>query len=297
MPHIIEKKKNSRTFLHSTEHIPQHVAFIMDGNRRYARRNGKETSWGHRRGMSAMENILHWTYLAKIKHITIYAFSTENFKRDPTEVENIFDLLEEMLYKISSDEKLLKKKIKIRMIGEAENLPEKTLKAFRDLEEKTAGNDQMYLNVALAYGGRSDITQAFRSIAVTAATATAATAAASIVAATGAAAADNTVVSNNYKNEDWISDEEISKYLFPFSDEIVPGVDFLIRTGDEHRTSNFLPWQANGNNAVVCYYQKYWPEFTFKDLFYLLRRYQKAVEDKQKDEIKRLKKIEAFLEQ
>lgn len=288
MPHIIEKKKNSRSFLHSVEYIPQHIAFIMDGNRRYARQNGKETSWGHRKGMSAMENILHWTYLAKIKHITIYAFSTENFKRDSAEVENIFELLEEMLYKISSDEKLLKKKIRIRMIGEAENLPEKTLKAFQDLEEKTAENDQMYLNVALAYGGRSDITQAFKNIA-----------------ADFSASAANTAVSEtaivtdlkNQKNREWISDDEISKYLFPFSDEIVPSVDFLIRTGDEHRTSNFLPWQANGNNAVVCYYRKYWPEFTFKDLFYLLRRYQKSTEERQKDEIKRLKKIEAFLEQ
>ncbi|MBZ3935633.1 polyprenyl diphosphate synthase [Methanimicrococcus blatticola] len=268
-----QKRKNSRTFLRSAEYIPEHIAFIMDGNRRYAHRKGKEANWGHTAGVSAVENLLHWTYLAKIKHITIYAFSTENFKRNPTEVESIFELLEKMLYKLSTDEKILSKKIRIRMIGETDNLPEKTLSAFKDLEEKTAGNDKMFLNVALAYGGRNDITQAFERIA------------------------EEAVLPENKEKPagDFLSDDEISKFLFPFSDEIVPGVDFLIRTGDERRTSNFLPWQANGNNAVVCYYNKFWPEFTFKDLFYTLRIYGRMEEDRRKDEERRQKKIDAFL--
>lgn len=266
-----DKNKNPRTFLRPVDHVPEHIAFIMDGNRRYAHRNGKEPTWGHTAGVIAVENILHWTYLAKIKHITIYAFSTENFKRNSDEVESIFELLEQMLHKLSTDEKVLNKKIKIRMIGETENLPEKTLKAFKDLEEKTAANDKMYLNVALAYGGRNDIAQAFERIA--------------------ADAAENT----EPPAADLLEDDKISGYLFPFSDEIVPGVDFLIRTGDEHRTSNFLPWQANGNNAVVCYYNKYWPEFTFKDLFYTLRIYRRAIEERRKDEARRMKKIGTFL--
>jgi tritrans,polycis-undecaprenyl-diphosphate synthase [geranylgeranyl-diphosphate specific] len=268
------KKTDSRTFLRSAKHAPQHIAFIMDGNRRYAQRKGKETVWGHTAGVTAVENLLHWTYLAKIKHITIYAFSTENFKRDPSEVESIFNLLEKMLYKLSNDEKILSKKIKIRMIGETDNLPEKTLKAFKDLEEKTAGNDKMYLNVALAYGGRNDITQAFEKIA------------------------ENAIHhpdQSKEKKEDFLSDDIISGYLFPFSDEIVPGVDFLIRTGDEHRTSNFLPWQANGSSAIFCCYDKFWPEFTFKDLFYTLRIYQRMTEERLRDEARRQKKVEAFL--
>ncbi|MDR2943922.1 MAG: di-trans,poly-cis-decaprenylcistransferase [Methanosarcinales archaeon] len=268
----INRKRESRAFLRSAEQIPEHIAFIMDGNRRYAHQKGKEADYGHAAGVSAVENMLHWTYLAKIKHITIYAFSTENFKRDPSEVENIFELLEKMLCKISADEKILKKKIRIRMIGETGSLPEKTLKTFKELEEKTAGNDKMFLNVALAYGGRGDITQAFERIA------------------------EDTVYNKEEKPAGGIlSDEELSKYLFPFSDEIVPGVDFLIRTGDERRTSNFLPWQANGNNAVVCYYSKFWPEFTFKDLFYTLRIYGRAIEERRKDEARRQKKIDAFL--
>lgn len=264
-------KFGSRTFLHSMKHVPQHIAFIMDGNRRYAYRKGKDAAWGHTAGVTAVENLLHWTYLAKIKHITIYAFSTENFKRDPLEVQSIFNLLEKMLYKLSTDEKILSKKIKIRMIGETTQLPKETLKAFKDLEEKTAGNSKMYLNVALAYGGRSDITQAFENIT------------------------KDALNHPDKPKADFLSDDEISGYLFPFSNEVVPSVDLLIRTGDDRRTSNFLPWQANGNNAIFCSYNKYWPEFTFKDLFYTLRIYQRMEEERLRNEARRLKKVEAFL--
>ncbi|MCL2863250.1 MAG: polyprenyl diphosphate synthase [Methanimicrococcus sp.] len=251
----------------------------MDGNRRFAQKNGKDAAWGHRMGTGAMESILHWTYLAKIKHITIYAFSTENFKRGRSEVESIFELLEQMLFKISNDEKILKKKINIRLIGETDMLPEKTIAAFKELEEKTSANDKMYLNVAAAYGGRNDIAQAFRKIAEK-------------------AVGDNgTDIENRECVNDFdITNDEISKYLFPYSDKIVPDVDFMIRTGEERRTSNFLPWQANGNNAVVYFYSKYWPEFTFKDLFYLLRKYQKIEEEIRVKELKRAEKINAFLE-
>lgn len=271
MKPAIVQKKNPRLFLRSGKDVPEHIAFIMDGNRRYAQKKGQMPAWGHTRGVAAVENLLHWAYLAKIKHITIYAFSTENFKRDPAEVEKIFELLENMLEKMAADEKVLQKKIRIRMIGETENLPEKTLRAFQRLEDKTAGNNRMSLNVALAYGGRSDITQAFERIAEAA-----------------AQMPEKPV-------ESFLNDEEISKYLFPFSDEIVPSVDFLIRTGEERRTSNFLPWQANGNGAVVCYYEKYWPEFTFKDLFYTLRIYRRVLEEQRREEAQRMKKINAFL--
>ena len=262
------RQKNSRSFLRLNENVPEHVAFIMDGNRRFAQKKGHETNFGHQMGMTAMENILHWTYLAKIKHITIYAFSTENFKRDKDEIDNIFSLLEKVLHKISTDERILRKKIKIRLIGETDRLPEKTLSEFRKLEALTAENDNMYLNVAVAYGGRSDIAQAFEKM--------------------------TSKITNGQSVP--LSDVEISKNLFPFSTEIIPNVNFLIRTGEEYRTSNFLPWQANGNNAVVCFYDKYWPEFTFKDLFYLLRKYQKIEENRQLKKEKRLEKINLFLQ-
>ena len=262
-------KKNARSFIRSDEPIPQHIAFIMDGNRRFAQKKGLDANFGHETGMVAMENILHWTYLAKIKHITVYAFSTENFKRGKEEIDNIFFLLEKALNHVSNDEKILRKKIKIRLIGETDRLPEKTLEAFRRLEAQTAQNDGMRLNVAVAYGGRSDIAQAFEKIA------------------------SKSVAGENIP----LDDLEISKYLFPFSDEILPDVDFLIRTGEEYRTSNFLPWQANGNSAVVCFYEKFWPEFTFKDLFYVLRRYHKIEKERRLKSEKRLKKVNAFLEQ
>ena len=261
-------QKNARSFIRSNESVPQHIAFIMDGNRRFAQKKGYDTKFGHETGMTAMENILHWTYLAKIKHITVYAFSTENFKRDKEEIDNIFFLLEKALNHVSNDERILRKKIKIRLIGETDKLPKSTLEAFRKLEVQTAENTNMCLNVAVAYGGQSDIVQAFEKIA------------------------SKTAAGENIP----LTDKEISKYLFPFTDETIPGVDFLIRTGEEYRTSNFLPWQANGNNAVVCFYDKFWPEFTFKDLFYVLRKYQKIEQERRLKNEKRLKKVNAFLE-
>jgi len=289
MPFSQIRNNHSRTFLKFNGDVPKHIAFIMDGNRRFAQKNGHEATWGHRMGTKSMENILHWTYLAKIKHITVYAFSTENFKRDQAEVESIFELLEEMLFKISNDEKILKKKINIRLIGETDMLPKKTIAAFKELEEKTSANDKMYLNVAVAYGGRNDISQAFQRIAEKAVGGNGS----GNNSGNGSGNGGGSANSNDFD----ITDDEISKYLFPYSDKIVPGVDFMIRTGEEHRTSNFLSWQANGNNAIVYFYSKYWPEFTFKDLFYLLRKYQKNEEENRKKELKRAEKINAFLGQ
>ena len=126
----------------------------------------------------------------------------------------------------------------------------------------------MYLNVAVAYGGRIDIAQAFEKMA-------------------------SKIINGQTVP---LSDIEISKNLFPFSTEIIPNVNLLIRTGEEYRTSNFLPWQANGNNAVVCFYDKYWPDFTFKDLFYLIRKYQKIEKERRLKNEKRLKKVNGFLQ-
>lgn len=266
----INQKKNPRSFLYSVKHVPKHVAFIMDGNRRFAQRMGKESAWGHSMGVETVKNILHWTYLSKVKYITIYAFSTENFKREASEIDSIFSLLEKMLLKLSNDPKIRSKGIKIQMIGETNYLPPKTLEILKELEKKTRRHEKMCLNIALAYGGQDDIAQAFEKIA-----------------------ASNAF---NKPYDEFISNDEISKHLFPFSNETVPDVDLLIRTGDEHRTSNFLPWQANGNNAFVCYYKKTWPEFTFKDLYYILRKYQSAEEKRKKTEEKRRRDIEKVLE-
>ncbi|MDV0446577.1 Ditrans,polycis-undecaprenyl-diphosphate synthase ((2E,6E)-farnesyl-diphosphate specific) [Methanosarcinaceae archaeon Ag5] len=243
---------------------PEHIAFIMDGNRRFARQKGQAPAWGHRMGTQTMEKILQWAYLSNIKYMTVYAFSTENFKRDQDEVNNIFELLEKTIRRLSEDEKVQSKSIKIRMIGDASPLPERIRNSFLELEEKTKHNNKMCLNVAIAYGGRQDITQAFLKIAQNA-------------------------------ESDTINDAEIAKYLFPFSDETVPDVDLLIRTGGENRTSNFLPWQANGNDAVVVFHQKYWPEFNLKDLLGTLRRYQKIVKERDDAKQKRLERIDEFL--
>ena len=275
MANASEWKKPRMPFLlfHET---PNHIAFIMDGNRRFAQTKGKENSWGHKMGVKTMENILRWVYLTKIKQITVYAFSTENFNRDKAEIESIFEILEKTLKKISTDKKISQKKIRIRMIGDTSYLPEKMLRAFQELEQKTAKNDKLCLNVAIAYGGRQEIAQAcFK-------------AAADIL--------NNTNNAADPKNPNNAAECEISKNLFLSSDEAFSDVDFLVRTGNECRTSNFLPWQANGSNAVVYFHEKYWPDFELKDFFYTINKYQKVVEERKNAENKRLKKIEEFLE-
>ena len=275
MVNVSEWKKHRMQFL-SFHDVPNHIAFIMDGNRRFAQMRGKEKSWGHKMGVKTMETIIQWVYLTKIKQITVYAFSTENFNRDKAEIENIFEILEKTLKKISNDKKISQKKIRVRMVGDTSYLPEKMLRAFQELEQKTAKNDKLCLNVAIAYGGRQEIAQACFKAAADALNNT-----------------NNAVGPNNTNNS---AECKISKNLFLSSDEAFSDVDFLVRTGNEYRTSNFLPWQANGSNAVVYFHEKYWPDFELKDFFYTINKYQKVVEERKAAEDKRLKKIEDFLE-
>jgi len=266
MVNVSEWKKHRMQFL-SFHDVPNHIAFIMDGNRRFAQMKGKEKSWGHKMGVKTMETLIQWVYLSKIKQITVYAFSTENFNRDKSEVENIFEILEKTLKKISGDKKISQKKIRVRMIGDTSYLPEKMLRAFQELEQRTAKNDKLCLNVAIAYGGRQEIAQAcFKT------------------------ATDVLDKKNN------ATECDISKHLFTSSDESFFDVDYLVRTGNESRTSNFLPWQANGSNAVVYFHEKYWPDFDLKDFFHTINKYQKVVEERKNAENKRLKKINEFLE-
>jgi tritrans,polycis-undecaprenyl-diphosphate synthase [geranylgeranyl-diphosphate specific] len=276
---IVSEWKKPRLQFPSFHAVPNHIAFIMDGNRRFAQMKKKESSWGHKMGVKNMENILQWVYMAKIRQITVYAFSTENFKRDKSEVEGIFELLEKALTKVSNDKRIFQKDIKIRMIGDTSYLSEKMLRTFQELEQKTAKNEKLCLNVAVAYGGRQEIAHALSKTA------------ADIL--DGKNNANNESAENN---SDGIEPAEISKHLFTSSDESVSNVDFLVRTGNEYRTSNFLPWQANGSNAVVCFHEKYWPDFGFKDFVSALYKYQKAVDERKDAEKKRLKKIETFLD-
>jgi tritrans,polycis-undecaprenyl-diphosphate synthase [geranylgeranyl-diphosphate specific] len=230
--------------------VPRHVAIIMDGNRRYARDRGADTASGHRAGADTTERLLEWACDLGVEHITLYSFSTENFKRDPSELQELFTLFCEKFLATVSDERVRRYGIRVRMVGDRSLLPPHLLEAVEAAEIATAGYTRFHLNVALAYGGRNEIVSAARRILADAAAGR-------------------------------IEPGEITPALVEESlaeESELPPVDLIIRTGNEYRTSNFLPWEANGNECAVYFCAPYWPQFRKIDLLRAVRVYQQRTE-------------------
>jgi len=223
--------------------IPRHVAIIQDGNRRYARERGADTGVGHRAGADTTERLLGWACDLGVEHITLYSFSTENFNRDPDELGELFTLFCEKFLATVSDERVHRYGIRVRMVGDRSLLPPDLLEAVETAEAATAKYTRFHLNVALAYGGRNEIVSAARRIVADAAAGR-------------------------------IRPEEITPALVEENladGAALPPVDLIIRTGNEYRTSNFLPWQANGNECAVYFCAPYWPQFRKIDLLRAIR--------------------------
>jgi len=224
---------------------PTHVAVIMDGNRRYARKQGEDAPEGHRAGAQTTEDVLSWCQDVGVEELTLYTFSTENFDRPAEEREPLFDLVAEKLREFGNADAVHENEVCVRVIGDRGMLPERVRSAARYAEEQTRGYDEFVLNVALAYGGRNELLHAARGVV-------------NDVAAGELAAADVDV-------------ETVEDRLY---DCPVRDVDLIIRTGGDERTSNFLPWHANGNEAAVFFCAPYWPEFSKVDFLRAIRTYQ-----------------------
>ncbi|SIR67524.1 polyprenyl diphosphate synthase [Natronorubrum thiooxidans] len=224
---------------------PTHVAVIQDGNRRYARGKGGNAHDGHRAGAKTTERVLEWCQDIGVEELTLYAFSTENFDRPEEENEALFDLLCEKLREFADADRVHDNEVHIRAIGEVEQLPERVRDAVDYAEARTRSYDQFVLNIALAYGGRSQLLEAIHGIA-----------------------AD---VDAGDISPDEIDVETIENRLY---DRPVRDVDLIIRTGGDERTSNFLPWHANGNEAAVFFCTPYWPEFSKTDFLRGIRTYE-----------------------
>lgn len=224
---------------------PTHVAVIQDGNRRYARKEGKETAEGHVEGAETTEALLHWSDDLGIDEVTLYAFSTENFNRPDDQLEAIFDLVEEKLRNFADADRIHDNEVCIRVIGEVHMLPERVQDAIDYAEGRTASYDELNLNVALAYGGRSQLLNAARDVA-------------------------SAVEAGDLSPED-VDVDTVEERLYegPTRD-----VDLIVRTGGDERTSNFLPWHANGNEAAVYFCAPYWPEFRRIDYLRAIRTYE-----------------------
>jgi len=206
--------------------VPQHLGIIIDGNRRWARERGLPALEGHRRGLEKVKELVNWCKNRGIKILTIFVFSTENWKRSKLEVNYLMRLAKEAVS--SNLAEFHKKRIRVRVIGQKERLPKFLQKAILKAEELTKKNKGMILNFALSYGGRTEILEAIKNI---------------IKKKVPPKKIDEEVIKENL----WTSD-----------------VDLIIRTGKEQRISNFLIWQAA--YSELYFSPKYWPDFNEKDL-------------------------------
>lgn len=225
-----------------SSNIPNHVAVIMDGNGRWAKKKGKMRVFGHRNGVKAVRQTIEAAAEIGVKVLTLYAFSSENWKRPRKEVETLMSLLASSLRKEFSS--LQENNIQLRAIGDLKNLPIKAQKELQEVIDSTAQNDRMILNLALSYGSQAEIVQAVQCIS-------------------------KKVVNNELSIEN-IDKNTINNHLYTFS---LPDVDFLIRTSGEQRISNFLLWQIA--YAELYFTETLWPDFSKKDFYEAIATYQK----------------------
>ena len=224
------------------ENLPEHIAVIMDGNRRWAKSKNLPIALGHKQGAETLEKITRYANKIGLKYLTVYAFSTENWKRAEEEVSALMTLFQTYINrysKIADSEN-----IKITFIGDLDGFTPKMKNGFLDCEERTKNNTGVNLNIAINYGGRDELVKAVRKIS-------------------------NKVKSGEINVED-IDEEMISKNLYTSK---IPDPDLLIRTSGEMRTSNFLPWQLVYSEFLFV--NKNWPDFNEEDLDNAIKEYQK----------------------
>lgn len=247
--------------------VPSHIAIIMDGNRRYAQKYGLATRYGHSKGASTTEKVLDWSFDLGIRQLTVYAFSTENFTRPEEEKNQLFDLIGIKLDEMCNDERTHRRRMRVRIIGKIDTLPESLQKSIMRVEEMTKIYDGLHLNIAIAYGGRQELVDTVQKIA-------------------------QKIKSGKLSLRD-INEETISNNMYS-SDCPVPYVDFIIRTGGNERLSNFLPWQANGNECAAYFCAPFWPEFRKIDFLRAIRTYQTREHEKHKNTIIRIVKMLSY---
>jgi len=225
---------------------PRHLGVILDGNRRWAKKRGYAVWLGHKIGAEKVKDLLKWCYELGIKTVTLYTFSTENFKRSSEEKERLMRLFEEKITEAFSDTEIMEKKIRIKFIGDWSLLPKNLVEKMKKLEDKTRNNDKMIVNVAIAYGGKHEILSATRRIA-------------------------EKVQKGELSPTD-INYEVFQQFLYT-SHLDHQDVDLILRTGGEMRLSNFLLWQAAYSELIFL--DVYWPDFRKIDLMRAIRIYQK----------------------
>jgi len=212
---------------------PNHVAIIMDGNGRWGIKKKKSRNFGHKKGLEAVEKIISAAQTKNIKFLTLYVFSTENWKRPLNEIKYLFTLLEKYIDR--ELENLKRKKIKIKVIGDISSFPKKLKNKISKVEKLTKNNDKIQINMALNYGSRQEIIRSFKIM-------------------------KKKTLSVNLKN--------FEKNLYTNN---IPDPDILIRTGNTKRISNFLIWQII--YTEIFFEKKMWPDFNKQDFFRILKKF------------------------
>lgn len=222
--------------------LPSHIAIIMDGNGRWAQEHHLPRTAGHRKGLRVVEEIIEATARLGIKVLSLYAFSTENWKRPKNEVNMLLNALNYFLKK--NINKLMKNNIKLTLMGEMGRFPENTQELLLSVKEKTKHNSGLILNLALNYGARFEIIKAIKEI--------------------------TEQLQKGKLDVDSLDEDKLSQFLYT---KDLPDPDLLIRTSGEMRISNFMLWQLSYTELYFC--KKFWPDFTRNDLNKAISEYQK----------------------
>ncbi|HZW55013.1 MAG TPA: polyprenyl diphosphate synthase [Nitrososphaerales archaeon] len=236
----------SRNLKKKNGDIPKHIAIILDGNRRWASNKSAERVLGHIAGANTAEELLEWCHEIGIKTITLYLLSTENLERAPEELTELFHLFHERFSRLLSDERIRKFKIRVKALGRLELLSPEIRSILDELETSTKDYSDAFLNIAIAYGGRTEIVDSVRKIAQE--------------------------VKLGHLAPEEIDQKTIEKSLYT-SHLPNPDPDLVIRTSGEERLSGFLLWQSA--YSELLFIDEYWPDFRKIDLMRAVRTYQK----------------------
>ncbi len=223
--------------------MPNHIGIILDGNRRFAKKFGKDANWGHMMGYEKVRDMLDWCLDLKIKTLTLFVLSTENFNRPKEEVEAILALILRACEEIQNDQRIHQNRVRLKAIGRLALLPEHIQKSIADLEKSTEQYDDLHLNIAVAYGGRAEIIDSIKEIA--------------------------RKVKDGILDLESINEETVQKHLYKQG----PDPDMIIRTSGEKRLSGFLLWQSA--YSELYFEEAFFPEFRKIDFWRAIRAYQK----------------------
>lgn len=225
---------------------PEHIAIILDGNRRWASEKVLDPWLGHERGAEKIEELLDWCLKLDVKSVTLYTFSTENFRRSSAEVQQIMRIAEQWFRKILTDKRIHGDRIRVKVLGRVGLLPEELRQLISEVEKATENYDRHFLNFAFAYGGRAEIVDAARKIA-------------------------EEVESGKLK-PDAVNEKTFEQYLYT-SHMPQQDPDLIIRTSGEERLSGFLLWQSA--YSELFFLDVYWPDFRLIDLLRAVRTFQR----------------------